>query len=95
MRSGCDEVHYHRPPVASTRKLTAEASLQKLQTGTRAVVEIVGCPDGQMRLVASEISGPARSRRITQGLFLMFIDADEAKDALDALVDRVAEAAAG
>jgi hypothetical protein len=87
-------MHFRRPPVPSTLRLIDDAPLQRLETGTRAVVEIVGYPDGQMRLTASEISGPARGRTIKQGPFLMFVDADEAKDALDALVDRVAKIAA-
>ena len=85
-------MHFRRPPVESTRKLIQEAPLEKLETGTRAVVEIVGYPDGQFRLSTSEISGPSGSRQVRQRGFLMFIDADEAKDALDALVDRLAEA---
>jgi len=83
-------MHFRRPPVPSTHRLVDGVPLQRLETGTRAVVEIVGYPDGQMRLSASEISGPPRGRTIRQGPFLMFIDADEAKDALDAIVDRVA-----
>jgi 2-methylisocitrate lyase-like PEP mutase family enzyme len=83
-------MHFRRPPVPSTAKLVADAPLESLQTGTRAVVEIVGYPDGQMRLVTSRIEGTPGSRRIVQVCYLMFVDADEAKDALDSLVDRVA-----
>lgn len=86
--------HYKRPPVPSTLKLIDAAPLERLETGTRAVVEIVGYPDGQMRVVLSRVEGPRGSRRIAQADFLMFLDVDEAKDALDLLADRVAEAAA-
>lgn len=82
-------MHFRRPPVASTLNLIDTAPLERLQTGTRAVVEIVGYPDGQVRLTTSAIEGSRGSRRITQGPFLMFVDVDEAKDALDALLDRV------
>ena len=87
-------MHFRRPPVKSTLKLIDEAPLDKLETGTRAVVEIVGYPDGQFRLTTSAISGLAGSRQVRQHGVLMFIDGNEAKDALDALVDRV-EAKAG
>lgn len=86
-------MHFKRPPVPSTEKLVAEAPLDRLETGVRAVVEIVAYPDGQFRLVTSQVEGGRGSRRIVQAGFLMFIDVDEAKDALDALADRVAAAA--
>ncbi len=82
-------MHYKRPPVPSTERFVAEAPFAKLRTGTQAVVEIVTYPDGQVRLTASSVSGAAGSPRIVQGPFLMFVDADEAKDALDLLVDRL------
>lgn len=85
-------MHFRREPVESTRALIAGAPLEKLETGTRAVVEIVGYPDGQFRLTMSEIAGTKGSRSVRQRGFLMFRDANEAKDALDALVDRVGEA---
>ena len=88
-------MHFKRPPAASTQKLVAEAPLEGLETGVRAVVEIVGYPDGQFRLVTAQVEGGRGNRRIVQAGFLMFVDADEAKDALDALADRVARAAAG
>ena len=86
-------MHYRRPPSPSTLSLIAGAPLEKLRTGTRAVIEIVGYPDGQMRLTASVISGPPGNRTVKQRPFLMFQDADETKDALDWLVDRVDQVA--
>ena len=83
-------VHFHRPPVPSTGRFIAEAPLERLDTGLRGVVEIVGYPDGQFRLVTSTVDGARGSRRIVQSGVLMFVDADEAKDALDALTDRIA-----
>jgi hypothetical protein len=82
-------MHFRRPPVPSTEQFVAPAPLAKLQTGTRAVVEVVGYPDGQFRLTASSVSGAQGSRRITQGPFLMFVDVDEARDALDLLLGRL------
>ena len=81
--------HFRRPPVESTRKLVREAPLDRLETGTRAVVEIVGYPDGQVRLATSTITGSRGDRQVVQRGVLMFVDEDEAKDALDELVDRV------
>jgi hypothetical protein len=81
--------HFHRPPVPSTKGLVDKAPIEKLKTGTRAVVEIVAYPDGQFRLSTSRIHGPPGKRSIVQGGFLMFQDADETKDALDLLVDRL------
>jgi hypothetical protein len=86
-------VHFRRPPVSSTKRFVADAPLERLETGTRTVVEIVGYPDGHVRLVASMVEGPRNARRIVQGPFLMFLDSNEAKDALDAIVDRVDAAA--
>jgi hypothetical protein len=88
-------MHFRRPPVPSTLKLIEGAPLAKLRTGTQAVVEVVAYPDGQVRITASSVRGRPGARVIKQGPFLMFVDADEAKDALDALVDRLANIAAG
>lgn len=82
-------MHFHRPPFPSTVELVENAPLEHLRTGTRAVIEVVGYPEGQMRVTVSEISGPPRSRQIRQAGFLMFTDVNEAKDALDLLLDRV------
>lgn len=86
-------MHFRRPPVESTINLVAKAPLTKLETGTRATVEVIAYPDGQFRLVTSHVSGPGNSRRIRQAGFLMFRDADETKDALDLLVDRLSQSA--
>lgn len=85
--------HFHRPPVPSTVALVDAAPVETLKTGTRAVVEVVAYPEGQFRLTTSRIHGPAGKRSIVQGGFLMFQDADETKDALDLLVDRLARIA--
>ena len=87
-------MHFRRPPVPSTVKLVEQAPLTRLRTGTQAVLEIVAYPDGQVRITASSVTGKPGARLIRQGPFLMFEDADEAKDALDALVDRLAAVAA-
>ena len=81
--------HFKRPPVGSTIGLVDRAPVEKIKTGQRAVVEVVGYPDGQFRLSTSTIVGPPGSRQIKQAETLMFNDADEAKDALDLLLDRI------
>jgi hypothetical protein len=63
-----------------------------VQTGTRAVLEITAYPGGHVHVVGATVDGPPRSRRITQGPFLMFRDGDEAKDAIDEIIDRLVKA---
>lgn len=85
--------HFRRPPVPSTIALVETAPVERLETGTRAVVEVVAYPDGQCRVTTSRVHGAPGKRSIVQSGFLMFEDADEAKDALDLLVDRLARIA--
>jgi hypothetical protein len=59
-------MHFHVPPVSSTVRLVNQAPLEKLETGTRTAVEIIGYPEGQFRLVTSVIEGPRSSRSIRQ-----------------------------
>ena len=82
-------MHFHIAPVPSTVRLVDDAPTAKLETGVRAVVEIVAYPEGQFRVVTSEVEGVGGARLIRQRGFLMFRDADETKDALDLLVDRL------
>lgn len=86
-------MHFHLPPVKSTRQLVTSAPLTKLDTGTRVAVELIAYPDGQLRLVTSSIEGPDSNRTIKQNKSLMFRDSNEIKDALDLLVDFVQDAA--
>jgi hypothetical protein len=87
-------MHFHIAPVPSTVALVEQAPIEKVRTGYRAVVEITGYADGQMSLVTSRIEGSRGSRSIVQAGNLMFRDADETKDALDLLADRVSAVAA-
>jgi hypothetical protein len=87
-------MHFHIAPVPSTVTLVEQAPIDKVRTGYRAVVEITGYGDGQMSLVTSRIEGRAGSRRIVQAGNLMCRHGNEAKDALDLLVDRVSAVAA-
>ena len=86
-------MHFHNPPVESTHRFVQSAPLAKLETGTRAVLEVVAYPDGQFRLVTSVVEGQPGQRTIRQHDVLMFRDANETKDALDLLVDRLDDVA--
>jgi hypothetical protein len=83
-------MHFRREPVESTRDLIENAPLTKLDTGTRAVVEIISHSDGHFRLATSVVEGTPGRRTIRQHGRLNFRDADETKDALDFLIDRLA-----
>jgi hypothetical protein len=83
--------HWHREPATATLRFVKEAPLQKTRHGLKAVLEITAYPGGHVAVTASEVSGRPRSRTILQrGEGLMFNDADEAKDAIDEVFDRVA-----
>jgi hypothetical protein len=55
--------------------------------GLRAVLEVTGYPDGQFAVTTSRIEGPPKNRIIKQVETLMFNDVNEAKDAVDAILD--------
>jgi hypothetical protein len=86
-------VHFKVPPLPKTVEFIEGAPVEKVETGLRAVVEIVAYQGGHFRLSSGRIEGSARSRVISQAGTLMFRDADETKDALDAIVDRLGAAA--
>jgi hypothetical protein len=86
--------HWHRELAPATRQFVEDAPFNKTPRGLKAVLEFTAYPPGHVAVVASEITGHARSRSISQhGAALMFNDADEAKDAIDEIVDRVAREA--
>jgi hypothetical protein len=81
--------HRHREPAPATRRFVTDAPLESTPKG-KVVIEITAYPAGHVALALSKVSGSARSRTIRQhGEGLMFNDANEAKDAIDAIVDRL------
>jgi hypothetical protein len=82
----------HKGPLTSTSQAFVDsAPINPLQTGVKAVVEVTAYPGGHFRIDLSRIDGPRNDRRIRQVNQLTLNDADEAKDHLDALVDRLTQ----
>ena len=87
-------MHFHIPPVQSTLDLVEGAPIELVRTGWKVVVEITGYPDGHFNLALSQVEGGPKARSLRQVAVLPFRDADETKDALDLLIDRVGTVAA-
>jgi hypothetical protein len=82
--------HWHHDLAPSTAVLVEAARFTRTKNGLQAVVELIAYPKGHVQVAVSSVSGPARNRQLVQGSSLMFNDVDEAKDALDAIADRLA-----
>ncbi len=82
--------HWHRDLAPSTVSLVEAARFARTKKGLQTIVELIAYPKGQVHLAVSSVSGSARNRQLIQDSSLMFNDVDEAKDALDALADRLA-----
>ena len=82
--------HWHRDLAPSTALLVEAARFVRTKKGLQAVVELIAYPKGHVHVAVSHVSGPARNRQLVQDSTLMFNDVDEAKDALDAIADRLA-----
>jgi hypothetical protein len=66
------------------------AHFDETPKGLKATLEITAYPAGHVGVAVSRISGAPRSRSIVQvGEPLMFNDIDEAKDAVDGILDRL------
>jgi hypothetical protein len=85
--------HWHHDLAPSTAVLVDAARFEKTQKGLQMIVELIAYPKGHVNVAVSRVSGPAKNRRLVQDSSLMFNDIDEAKDALDALADRLAREA--
>lgn len=84
--------HWHREPAESTRGLVRDAAFVPTEKdGLQAALEIVASPGGQVRVTSSSISGAPGRRTIVQASALMFNDMDEAKDAVDLILDRLSD----
>jgi hypothetical protein len=70
-------------------ELVEAAPIDTTPKGLRTAIEIIAYSDGQMSVSASRVSGPPGARAIVQVSSLMFNDAEEAKDAIDGIVDRL------
>jgi len=70
------------------------ARFERTKKGLQMVVEAIAYPEGHINVAVSTASGSTKNRRLVQQKSLMFNNVDEAKDAFDALVDRLAQEAA-
>ena len=83
--------HWNRAPAPSTLKLVDDATFQPTEKGLRVILEVTAYPGGQVQVTTSRVSGRPRQRAIVQsGDALMFNVVDEAKDAVDLVLDRLA-----
>ena len=88
-------LHWHKQPPMSTHRFVEDALLQPTGKGLRATLEITAYPPGHVAVRVAEVDGTVRPRQMRGHSELMFNNADEAKDAVDLLIDRVASEAAG
>jgi hypothetical protein len=85
--------HWHRDLAQSTAILVEAARFERTKRGLQVIVELIAYPKGHVNVAVSRVSGSAKNRRLVQDSSLMFNDVDEAKDALDAIADRLAREA--
>lgn len=86
--------HWDRDPAPSTERFVEAARFERTKKGLQIVVEVIAYPQGHVNVSVSTASGATGNRRLVQQTSLPFNNIDEAKDALDALVDRLAQEAA-
>lgn len=85
--------HWHREPAPATKAFADAAPFARTRKGLQAAIEVIAYPAGHVQVVASRISGAPGKRSIVQVEPLMFNDIEEAKDAVDLILDRlIAEA---
>lgn len=82
--------HWHKEPAPSTTDFVEGVPLTRTPKGLKAVVEITAYAEGtKVAISASEVEGPNHDRRIRQRKSLMFNDLNEAKDAVDSIIDHL------
>ncbi len=86
--------HWHKEPADSTHRYVAAAPFAPTEKGLQAAIEIIAYPKDHVQVVVSRITGKPGNRKITQTPYpLMFNDIEEAKDAIDLILDRLADEA--
>ena len=86
--------HSHREPDASTRRFADGASFVSWRDELRAALEVTVFQDGTVYLACPRIVSERGRRLVVPDTALMCHDMDEAKDAVDLILDRLrAEAA--
>ena len=82
--------HWHREPAPATKAFAEATPFARTPKGLQAAIEVIAYPAGHVQVVASRISGAPGTRSILQaGEPPMFNDIDEAKDAVDLILDRL------
>ena len=93
---GTRERHWHKEPPPSTHVFVEAVPLHPTPKGIKAVLEMTAYAEGtKIHVVASTVEGPNHHRAIRQVVPLMFNDLDEAKDAIDLIVDHLEHVAKG
>jgi hypothetical protein len=85
--------HWQREPEPSTRRFAAEAAFGPVDDALRTALEVTVFPDGTVYLACSRIVPESGKRLIVPDTALMCQDIDEAKDAVDLILDRLASEA--
>ena len=86
--------HYDREPVDSTRALVQAAAFTPTPKGLQIAIEVIAYPAGHAQVATSRISGTTGKRTIVQTDSLPFRNIEEAKDAVDLILDRLSGEAA-
>ena len=86
--------HWHSELDKSVHRFAEGATIAPIMEGHLTVIEVEAFPDGVVRVVSSRVTPNEGIREIWQESALMFHDIDEAKDAVDLILDRLAEEAA-
>ena len=83
-------LHWRKEPAPSTLVFVQNTPLLPTPKGLKVVIEVTAYHEGaKVAVTTSIIEGNNQNRTIRQHESLMFNDIDEAKDAVDALLDRV------
>ena len=82
-----------REPVDSTRSLIANTPFTPTEKGLQAAIEVIAYPAGHVQVAASRITGAPGKRTIVQAESLPFRNIEEAKDAVDLILDRLSDEA--
>lgn len=88
------DLHWHRDPAPSTINFAREARFTPTGKGLQTAIEVIAYPEGKVQVAVSQISGTPGKRSISQLESLMFNDMNEAKDAVDLILDQLTEDAA-
>jgi hypothetical protein len=87
------ERHWHSELDESVLRFAEGATFTATMDGLQAAIEVSAYPGGVISVVSSRITPNKGKREIWPETALMFNDIDEAKDAVDLILDRLAQEA--